>query len=340
MSLTCVYCACTVCRVIPPLLSDFHSGIAVNSLGHSHPGWVSAVSSQAGSLTHVSNLFYSRPQTQLAKQLIELSGGRFDKVFFCNSGTEANEAALKFARKYQMEQYRKKTGAKQSTNGVNAERVHEKMKLIAFQGGFHGRTIGALSLTSKWPYRAPFAPLLADVSMLPFNDEAALSAINAETAAVFVEPVQGEGGVYPSRPSFLASIRSKCNSHDALMIVDEVQCGLSRTGAPFAHQHEAFDYVEPDMMTLAKPLAGGLPIGAVLLKNKVAEAMQRQTHTTHAHTHAINKPGICCVQVALFSFHRTLCSFHLSVCPQPVITVLPSVAVPSCVPPPVSPLPS
>lgn len=266
------------------MCADFHSGIAVNSLGHSHAGWVSAVTEQAKKLTHVSNLFYSRPQTQLAKQLIELSGGRFDKVFFCNSGTEANEAALKFTRKYQLEKFRAKSGLAPSTAGENTDCAHEKMKLIAFAGGFHGRSMGSLSLTSKWAYRGPFAPLLGDVQMVSFNEDASLAAIDAHTAGVFIEPVQGEGGVHPGRASFLKSIRERTLEHDALMVVDEVQCGLSRTGAVFAHQHEAFGHVEPDMMTLAKPLAGGLPIGAVLMKNKVAAALQRQKTNNHQHS--------------------------------------------------------
>ena len=271
---------------------DFHSGIAVNSLGHSHPAWVAAVQSQAVVLTHTSNLFFSAPQTALAKQLIEMSEGSFDKVFFCNSGTEATEAAIKFTRKYQLVRAREKAAAeiKQFESAEKqAARPHSKLDLIAFKGGFHGRSMGALSLTSKWPYRGPFAPLLDNVHFLPFNDSGAVAAtVGPNTAGLFVEPIQGEGGVHPARADFLAACRETTRRHDALLVIDEVQAGLSRTGSTIAHKHAfvsgggKFGKLDADIMTLAKPLAGGLPIGAVLLKQKVADCLQRQCR--HART--------------------------------------------------------
>ena len=263
---------------------DFHSGIAVNSLGHSHPEWARVIAEQSQVLAHVSNLFYTAPQTHLAKSLIELSSHRFDKVFFCNSGTEANEAALKFVRKYQLVQQCKRQGKELPKEGENTDRPHSKLKIITFAGGFHGRTMGALSLTAKWAYRAPFTPMLSDVVTLPYNDVAALeAAMDGNVAAVFVEPVQGEGGVHPAKPEFLRAIRELTKKQDALMVVDEVQCGLSRSGAVFAHQHDFFnpfgsDPIQPDLMTLAKPLAGGLPIGAVLLKQHVADCLLPGDH--------------------------------------------------------------
>ena len=190
--------------MVLPRCSDFHSGIAVNSLGHSHPAWSAALSAQSTQLAHVSNLFFSKPQTVLAKQLIEMSGGAFDKVFFCNSGTEATEAALKFVRKYQLVQQQKReaaasaevaasNAAERTKRADQTRRPHDKLDLLAFAGGFHGRSVGALSLTSKWQYRSPFAPLLSDVRFLPYNDVAALeSAVGPWTAGLFVEPIQGE----------------------------------------------------------------------------------------------------------------------------------------------------
>jgi len=277
---------------------DFHSGIAVNILGHSHPRWVSAIQSQASKLTHVSNLFYTAPQARVAQKLLQLANGKFDKVFFCNSGTEANEAALKFVRKYQLLKAQERSAAASaSANGSgqkidltrddNSTRPHEKMKLVSFRGGFHGRSMGSLSLTSKWNFRAPFTPLLGEVEMLPWNDtEAACRSIDRDTAGVWLEPIQGEGGVHPGRVEFLSSVSAKCKEHDTLLVVDEVQVGLGRTGSVFAHQNEFFagesggsgGTIEPDLMTLAKPLAGGLPIGAVLLKQKVADALLPGDH--------------------------------------------------------------
>ena len=238
---------------------DFTSGIAVTALGHSDEEWATAVTQQAAALTHVSNLYHTAPQVELAQKLVKNSFA--DKVYFCNSGAEANEAAIKFARKV----------AKTISQSPNT-----KFNIVAFSGGFHGRTAGALSVTWKEKYRTPFEPLLPGVTFATFNDLAsAEAAIDDDTCAVIVEPVQGEGGVHPAAPEFLQGLRALCDAHDALLIFDEVQCGLGRTGRLWAHQAYG---VEPDVMTLAKPLAGGLPIGAALLRQKVADVIQPGDH--------------------------------------------------------------
>lgn len=236
---------------------DFVAGIAVNALGHADPAWAQVVAEQAMKLTHLSNLYHNAPQLQLAQQLVENSFA--DKLFFSNTGSEANEAALKFARKY--------------------ARVHHgegKTGIVAFSHSFHGRTMGALSVTHKAKYRAPFAPLVPGVTFAEYNDLAGASAvIGAETCAVIVEPVQGEGGVHAAAPLFLKGLRDLCDEHDALLIFDEVQCGLGRSGHLWAH--EALG-VTPDIMTIAKPLAGGLPLGAALVTERVAAAIQPGDH--------------------------------------------------------------
>ena len=236
---------------------DMAAGIAVNALGHSDPEWVQAVADQAGKLAHVSNLYHTAPHVELAKRLVENSFA--DKVFFCNSGSEANETALKFARK-----------VGKSAGGDT------KTGIITFTGSFHGRTIGALSVTARAKYQDPFVPLMPGVTIAPFNDvDAAAEAINSDTCAVIVEPVQGEGGVRPATQEFLQALRQLCDQHNAVLIFDEVQCGLGRTGHLWAHQ--AYD-VEPDIMTLAKPLAGGLPIGATLVTEAIAAQMHPGDH--------------------------------------------------------------
>ncbi len=256
---------------------DFTSGIAVNALGHADQEWVAAVSQQASKLVHVSNLYHTAPHVQLAQKLVENSFA--DKVFFCNSGSEANETALKFARKW----------AKSTVPGMDS-----KAKIVAFSGGFHGRTIGALSTTYKEKYREPFMPLVPGVVFADFNDlESAREAITAETCAVIVEPVQGEGGVHPATAEFLQGLRTLCDENQALLIFDEVQCGLGRTGKLWAH--EAYG-VTPDIMTLAKPLAGGLPIGATLVTESVAEVMKPGDH---GNTFAAG-PLVCTVAQVVF----------------------------------------
>lgn len=245
---------------------DMSAGIAVNALGHGDQSWVKAVSEQVSKLAHVSNLYHTKPQVKLAERLVESSFA--DRVFFCNSGTEANEAAIKFARKYQrVKAYEKKSG----------EEEHPAREFVAFTNSFHGRTIGALALTSKENYRAPFEPIMPGVQFVEFgNLEAARSAIKqGQTAAVFVEPIQGEGGICPAMVSFLRGLRECCDESGALLVFDEVQCGLGRTGRLWAHEPYG---AQPDIMTVAKPLAGGLPIGAVLVKEAVASTIEVGDH--------------------------------------------------------------
>jgi len=236
---------------------DFGAGIAVNALGHCDEEVVSVIQQQAQTLSHVSNLYYTAPHVELAEKLCQLSFA--DKVFFSNSGTEAIEASLKFARKY-----------------GRAKFGEGKTKLLAFTNGFHGRTFGALSITAREKYQAPFKPLVPDVEIVPFNDiAAAQQAIDTSTCAVVVEMVQGEGGVNLATQQFLQALRKSCTQHDALLIVDEIQTGFGRTGKLWAHQH--FD-IQPDMMTLAKALGGGLPVGATLMTNEVAAPIVAGDH--------------------------------------------------------------
>jgi acetylornithine/N-succinyldiaminopimelate aminotransferase len=232
---------------------DFAAGIGVNGLGYGDPKVVSAIRKQAGRLIHTSNLYHTEAASTLADRLVALAFPA--KVFFCNSGTEAVEGAIKFARRI---------GGPQRT------------ELVAFENAFHGRTLGALSLTWKAKYREPFEPLVPGVRFLPWNDlSAARAHIGAKTAAVFVEPVQGEGGVRVAPADFIEGLRDICRDTGALLVSDEVQCGLGRTGTLFAYQHTG---VRPDILTLAKPLGGGLPLGAVLLREDLAGAIHVGDH--------------------------------------------------------------
>lgn len=233
---------------------DFAAGIGVNGLGYGDRAVVAAIRKQAARLIHASNLYHTEPAAALAERLVSLTFPA--KVFLCNSGTEAGESAIKFARKI---------GAPQG-----------RSELVAFERSFHGRTLGTLSLTWNPKYRAPFEPLVPGVRFCPWNDLAAASAtIGPATAAVAVEPVQGEGGVRPASPEFLRGLASLCRERGALLIVDEVQCGLGRTGRLFAHQHAG---ITPDILTLAKPLGGGLPLGAVLLRDELADEIAVGDH--------------------------------------------------------------
>ncbi|MEU7115853.1 acetylornithine transaminase [Streptomyces sp. NPDC046182] len=234
--------------------TDFTGGIAVTTLGHAHPAVVSAVTAQIGRLAHVSNLFVSEPPVALAERLLALLGGREGgRVFFANSGTEAVEAAFKIARR---------TG-----------RPH----LVAARGGFHGRTLGALALTSQPAKRAPFLPLPGDVSHVPFGDvEALRAAVTEDTAAVVLEPVQGEAGVVPAPDGYLRAVREITRATGSLLVLDEVQTGIGRTGRWFAHQ--AAEGVDPDVITLAKGLGGGLPIGATVAFGPAAELLEPGQH--------------------------------------------------------------
>jgi acetylornithine/N-succinyldiaminopimelate aminotransferase len=236
---------------------DAVAGIAVNALGHGDPELLAALAAQARKLIHVSNLYQTEPQVLLAQALVENSFA--DKVFFCNSGTEAIEGALKFARKWA-----------RSGRGDDAHDV------VAFAGSFHGRTFGALSVTATEKYRRPYEPLVPGVRFAPFNDVAAAwAAIDGHTCAVVVEPIQGESGIRLAEVEFLRALRERCDEVGALLIFDEVQCGLGRTGYLWAHQAYG---VTPDIMALAKPLAGGLPMGAILLTGRVAEVMGPGDH--------------------------------------------------------------
>ena len=237
---------------------DFVAGIAVNSLGYGDPELKRAIEGVLDSgLLHVSNLYHTGPHAELAAMLCEKSFA--NRVYFCNSGAEANEGAIKFARKVAY------------VNGDN-----ERSELVAFSGAFHGRTMGALALTPREKYQAPFRPLMPGAVIAEFNDLAsAKAAIGPQTAAVIVEPVQGEGGIHPATPDFLRGLRQICDEQGALLIFDEIQCGVGRTGSLWAYEQYG---VEPDIMTLAKPLAGGLPIGAVLMTEAVGSALEPGDH--------------------------------------------------------------
>jgi acetylornithine/N-succinyldiaminopimelate aminotransferase len=219
---------------------DLIAGIAVSSLGHAHPAIVEAVTSQVAALAHTSNLFLHEREVELAERLLYLLGGD-GRVFFTNSGTEANEAAVKLVRR---------------TQGP------ARPVMVAAEHSFHGRTMGALALTGKESIRAPFGPFGLTVRFVPFGDAAALSeAVDADCAAVFLEPSLGEGGVVPAPPGYLRAAREACDRAGALLVIDEIQSGIGRTGTWFAHQSEE---VRPDILTLAKGLGGGLPIGACI----------------------------------------------------------------------------
>jgi predicted acetylornithine/succinylornithine family transaminase len=238
---------------------DFVSGIGVNALGYGDPRVVAILREAAESPLHTSNLVHHPFQGPLAERLKRLSG--LDRVFFCNSGTEAVEAAFKVARA----RARKRGEA-------------DRTEVIAFQGSFHGRTFGSLSATSTEKYRAPFEPLVPGFSFLPFDDPGAvLRAVGPRTAAVIVECVQGEGGLSVARAPFVRAIREACDREGAAMICDEIQCGLGRTGRPFAYQKHG---ILPDLATVAKPLALGLPLGALLAREEHAQAIATGEHGT------------------------------------------------------------
>jgi acetylornithine/N-succinyldiaminopimelate aminotransferase len=241
---------------------DFGAGIAVNSLGHQDPDLLAALTAQAHKLWHASNVFYTEPPLRLAEELVAASGFA-ERVFLCNSGSEANEAAIKLVRKWATAQ----------------GRPPERRVIVTFRGSFHGRTLGAVTATAQPKYQQGYEPLPDGFRYLDFNDASALEAAFAanDIAAVMVEPVQGEGGVMPAAPGFLKRVRELCDAHDALLVLDEIQCGMGRTGTLFAHPQ---DGVTPDIVTLAKALGCGFPIGAMLAGPKVAEIMQYGAHGT------------------------------------------------------------
>lgn len=248
---------------------DLLGGIAVNALGHAHPFLTSVISSQLATLGHVSNFFTSPTQVALAEKLLQLAGApEGSKVFFANSGTEANEAAFKLARR--------NTGTA-AAGGASAAGTPQRTRIIALDGAFHGRTLGALALTAKKAYRQPFEPLPGGVEHVPFGDvEALRAAVDNTVAAVFVEPIQGEAGVVPLPAGYLQAARGITSAAGALLIVDEVQTGIGRTGAWFASEG-----VLPDAMTLAKGLGGGFPVGAlVTFGERVSSLLTAGQHGT------------------------------------------------------------
>lgn len=238
---------------------DFLAGLGVSSVGHCHPKVVLAVKEQVEKLIHVSNLFYTEPQALLAEKLASLSFG--DKCFFANSGAEANEGAVKLTRKY-----------------AKLNLGEEKYEIITAYRSFHGRTMKMLAATGQPEKQKPFEPLPPGFIHVPLNDLSALkAAISAKTGAVMLEPIQGEGGIYPCEFEYLRGVRELCDEHDLLLILDEVQTGFGRTGKMFAYEHFG---IEPDIITLAKGLGGGLPVGAFIAKEKVAQAFEPGDHGT------------------------------------------------------------
>lgn len=257
---------------------DLSAGIAVNALGHQDPDLVEALTAQAQKLWHSSNVFYTEPPLRLAEELVTASGFA-ERVFLCNSGTEANEAAIKLVRKW----------------AASKGRPPERRVIVTFRGSFHGRTLAAVTATAQPKYQENYEPLPGGFRYLDFNDVPALEAAFAQgdVAAVMLEPVQGEGGVLPAAPGFIQRVRELCDQYDALLVLDEIQCGMGRTGTLFAHVQ---DGVTPDIVTLAKALGCGFPIGAMLAGPKVAEVMQYGAHGT---TFGGNPMGAAVARVAL-----------------------------------------
>lgn len=238
---------------------DLGAGIAVCSLGHQEPDMVEALTNQAKKLWHTSNIFFTEPPIRLAEELVEAADFA-KRVYFCNSGTEANEAAIKLVRKYA------------ANNGRDADH----REIITFTGSFHGRSLAAVTATAQPKYQEGYEPLPGGFTYVPYNDfEAVEAAVSSKTCAIMVEPLQGEGGIVPAAPGFMKHLRQLCDKHDALLLLDEIQCGMGRTGKLFAYEH---DNIQPDVMTLAKALGGGIPIGAMLVGDKAAETFQFGSH--------------------------------------------------------------
>ena len=255
---------------------DFGSGIGVYALGYGNKEYNDALKAQIDKLLHTSNLFYNEPALAAAKAVCEVTG--MDRVFFTNSGAEAVEGAIKIARKY----YYNKTGKANST-------------IIAMDHSFHGRTLGAVAVTGKAAYREPFEPLIGGVKFAEFNDLASVEALFDDmTAAVIMETLQGEGGIFPADPEFIKGVRKLCDEHDALLILDEIQCGMGRSGAMFAYQKYG---VTPDVVTLAKALGCGVPVGAFAAKGKAAEAL---VPGDHGSTYGGN-PFVCSAAATVIS---------------------------------------
>ena len=239
---------------------DMTAGVAVCVLGHADPGLAHAISDQANKLVHASNLYYIENQVRLAEALV--NRGFAGRAFFCNSGAEANEAALRLARRYQ----------------VTTSKRPNRLEIVSFENSFHGRTIGSLSVTGQAKYREGFGPLFGPVKFLPFGDlEAMRSGVTTETCAVIIEPVQAEGGIHLPPPGFLQELRRRCTETGTVLIFDEVQTGVGRTGSFYAFEKER---VVPDIISLAKGLGGGVPIGAILANEEVSRGFEPGTHAS------------------------------------------------------------
>ena len=255
---------------------DFVSGLAVNALGYGDRDVLDAIAEQSGKLIHVSNLYHTLPSTILARQLVENSFA--DRVFFCNSGTEAWEASLKFCRKWGHSRFDR-----------------PKYRFIAMNNSFHGRTYGSISTTGQPKYHKGFEPMLPGVDFADFNDlESVRRKVNDDTCAIMVEPLQAEGGIHVGSAEFMQGLRALCDEREILLVLDEIQVGLGRTGSLWAHEQYG---IEPDIMTLAKALGGGLPIGVALLRQQVADAIEVGDH---AATFGAN-PVSCAAALAVFS---------------------------------------
>ena len=253
---------------------DFGAGIAVMGLGYADEEYTQAVKAQLDKLTHISNLFYNEPSITAGEKLLKVSG--MDKVFFTNSGTEAVEGALKIAKRYHYNKLHETMG--DGFDGCEEKEIDMTGEIIAMNHSFHGRSLGALSVTGNAHYQAPFAPLIPGIRFADFNDlDSVKSQITNKTCAIIMETIQGEGGIYPAEEAFLKGVRALCDEHDILLILDEIQCGMGRTGEMFAWQHYG---VKPDVMTVAKALGNGVPIGAFLACGKAATVMVPGDHGT------------------------------------------------------------
>ncbi len=259
---------------------DFAAGIAVQSLGYNHQEYTQALKDQIDKLTHISNLYYTAPMMEAAEKVVKASG--MSRVFFTNSGTEAIEGALKAARKYAYEKY-----------------GEERYEIVAMNHSFHGRSIGALSVTGNEKYQIPFRPLVPGIRFAEYNDlESVKAQITEKTCAVILETVQGEGGVYPATEAFLKGVKALCEEHDMLLILDEIQCGMGRTGYMFAWQEYG---VEPDIMTCAKAIGCGVPVGAFVLGEKAAKGSLKPGD--HGTTYGGN-PFVCAAVSKVFDLYE------------------------------------
>ena len=251
---------------------DFGAGIAVCSIGHCHPRVLEALTNQLGTLVHTSNLYYTRPQALLAKRLVEIVGHP-GKIFFCNSGAEANEALFKIARKFGNETV---PPPPTHTVGEMVESAGSRFEIITFNQSFHGRTLAGISATGQEKVKKGFEPMVEGFTHIPFNDAPALlAAITPRTAAVLLEPIQGESGIRPATAKFLKTVRSICDDYGILLMFDEVQCGLGRTGDWCGWKSLAGDGVIPDAVSWAKGIAGGFPLGAVWVRDREIRLSRR-----------------------------------------------------------------